>query len=75
MRCYICNSVINKPVWNGILRSWEPCTVCLEIINNIFEDHPDVSDPEIEEDVEEAIGRYNWTKPLGGVPTVVIKSA
>jgi hypothetical protein len=38
MRCHICDTVINKPVYNAQLKAFEPCTICLEIINNVFED-------------------------------------
>ena len=38
MRCHICDTVINKPVFNSQWKNWEPCTTCLEVINNVFED-------------------------------------
>jgi hypothetical protein len=53
MRCKICDSIINRPVWNGILRDWEVCTVCLEIINSVFED-PVVENAYTEEEEEPA---------------------
>jgi hypothetical protein len=65
---------MNKPIWNSDLNDWEVCTVCLEVINDVFEDHPTIAEEmpdENEDTVEEQIGRYNWTKPLGGEPTVV----
>jgi tRNA G26 N,N-dimethylase Trm1 len=53
MRCKICDSVINKPVWNAELKDWEVCSPCLEIINNVFEDYPTIEDPYETEEVEE----------------------
>jgi tRNA G26 N,N-dimethylase Trm1 len=52
MRCKICDSIIHKPVWNNQLKDWEVCTVCLDIINNIFED-PVLPDQEAEEALED----------------------
>ena len=52
MRCKICDSLLNKPVWNAQLEDWEVCTTCLEIINNVFED-PVVESPYEEEPEED----------------------
>ena len=54
MRCKICDSLINKPVWNAQLGDWEICSTCLNIVNNVFDD-PVVEDPyaEAEEDDDE----------------------
>ena len=49
MRCKICDTAINKPVWNAQLGDWEICTTCLNIVNNVFED-PVVEDPYVEEE-------------------------
>ena len=51
MRCKICNSLINKPVWNSQLNDWEVCTTCLEIINDVFEDP--LPEEEVVEDEKE----------------------
>jgi hypothetical protein len=52
MRCNICDSLINKPVWNSQIKTWEPCTTCLEVINNVFED-PVAEDAYAEEEDED----------------------
>ena len=52
MRCKICDSLINRPVWNSQLGDWEVCPTCLDIINNVFED-PVAEDSYAEEDEED----------------------
>ena len=52
MRCKICDSMINKPVWNEELGDWEVCTVCLEIINNVFEDPVIDTSDKVDDDLE-----------------------
>lgn len=41
MRCYICDSVLSAPVWNGQLKAFEPCPTCMDIIHHVFEDTPE----------------------------------
>ena len=41
MRCKICDSSMEKPVWNRQLNDWEVCGVCLEIIFSVFTDAPE----------------------------------
>jgi tRNA U54 and U55 pseudouridine synthase Pus10 len=52
MRCHICNSVLEKPQWSTKHNDWEPCGVCQEVIDNVFEDlleeEEDVTDYEQE---------------------------
>lgn len=50
MRCNICDSVIDKPVFNKDIDTWEPCLTCLEIINNVFEDLPEQNEEKEEDD-------------------------
>jgi hypothetical protein len=52
MRCKICDSLINAPVWNNELQDWEVCTTCLDIINSVFED-PVVEDSYVEDEESE----------------------
>jgi hypothetical protein len=52
MRCKICDSAINKPVWNSQLKDWEICTTCLNVVNSVFED-PIIEDPYTEEETED----------------------
>ena len=52
MRCKICDSVLNRPVWNAQLNDWEVCGVCLEVINNVFED-PVVEDTTADEEEQD----------------------
>jgi len=54
MRCKICDSVMDKPVWNRLLQDWEVCGTCLEIIHDVFagEDLPDNLKEEAPEDIE-----------------------
>jgi cytidine deaminase len=39
MRCHICNSVLeeNEIKWNKDHEDYDPCGVCLDIINEVFE--------------------------------------
>ena len=50
MRCYICDDIIEKPVYNGDHKDYDPCVKCLDIIHHVFEDIPD---PKPEEDEDE----------------------
>jgi hypothetical protein len=52
MRCKICDTIINRPVWNAQLNDWEICTTCLEIVNSVFED-PVVEDSYAEEELDD----------------------
>jgi hypothetical protein len=54
MRCNICDSDLSKPVFNRQLNTWEPCTTCLDVIFNVFEDYPTVEETP-EEDEEDQL--------------------
>lgn len=55
MRCKICDSALTNPTWNAQLGDWEVCTTCLEIINDVFHDHPESIEIPDEDEVDEEI--------------------
>jgi len=40
-RCFICDKTLTaeEVQWNRDHQDWDPCGVCLDIINNVFEPH------------------------------------
>jgi hypothetical protein len=64
MRCKICNSIIDNPTWNAELGDWEVCKVCLDIINDVFED-PVTPQEEYEEDpLDDDLPDFMLDKPV-----------
>lgn len=50
--------MLEQPQWSALHKDWEPCPVCREIIDNVFEDTPDedqLSFEHIEEEIVEEI--------------------
>jgi hypothetical protein len=52
MRCNICDSVLEKPIWNAQLKGWEPCTTCLDVIFSVFEDYPAPAEEQEEKELD-----------------------
>jgi cytidine deaminase len=50
MKCYICDAGIENPKYNSAHKNYEPCTTCLEIINEVFEDYVEEEDEREEEE-------------------------
>jgi len=44
MRCHICDSSIDKPIWNSELNNWEICSTCMEVVMTTFEDYPSIEE-------------------------------
>lgn len=56
MRCYICDAVLDKPIYNGAHGDYDPCKVCLDVINALFNDEePEGDSEENEEDSEKVL--------------------
>lgn len=58
MKCYICDSQIENPQWSALHQDWEPCPVCQEVIDNVFED-PLEEEEDITDYEEEIIKEIN----------------
>ena len=80
MRCKICDSSMEKPVWNRQLGDWEVCGVCLEIIFSVFTDSPEQERDEepteedifyAEEDVEKIVESEGYHFSLDNSDKVV----
>ena len=52
MRCRICDSAIENPKYNSDHKDYDPCTTCLEIINEVFEDYVEEHEERKEKDNE-----------------------
>jgi hypothetical protein len=41
VRCFICDSILQKPSFNRQHKAYDPCHHCLDIIADVFNDHPE----------------------------------
>ena len=73
MRCKICDSILNNPTWNILLQDWEVCGVCLEIINNVFED-PVIPEETEEDPLEDELFDLEYGVHTGEMEVVVARS-
>lgn len=56
MKCHICDATLGKKEiqWNTDHEDWEPCTRCLEAIDDVFDD---LTEEEIDELLE-----FEWSE-------------
>ena len=65
MRCKICDSSIDKPIWNSELGDWEICSACLEVVMSTFEDYPSIEEENKKELDNISEEDYNILKDVG----------
>ncbi len=61
MRCHICNAILNDSEikFDSRHEEFDPCGRCLMEINEVFNDHPDDEEQEVEDLDEEVLGLLN----------------
>lgn len=51
MRCYICNSIIDHPVWDDSIKNYAPCPACEdEVLDLVLEWEAEAEDDAFEDD-------------------------
>ena len=51
MRCYICNSIIDHPVWDDSIKNYAPCPACEdEVLDLVLEWEAETEDDAFEDD-------------------------
>lgn len=59
MKCHICDASIENPKWNTDHKGYDPCTICLEVIDNCFEDYIEEEDEKESNELCQGVDNQN----------------